>query len=64
VQDVPFRADEKRLTVKKLGKGFYPVECISDSPGAGRAGGLEGARVYGLSTIWIPRRSLFAARRW
>jgi KUP system potassium uptake protein len=69
VQDVPFVAPDKRLTVKKLGKGFYTVEVhfgffqTPDVPAA-----LEGARVYGLAldldatTFFIRRETLVPAR--
>ena len=69
VQDVPFVPPEKRLTVKKLGKGFYTVEVhygffqTPDVPAA-----LEGARAYGLSvdldatTFFIRRETLVPAR--
>jgi KUP system potassium uptake protein len=69
VQDVPFVPPEKRLTVKKLGKGFYAVEVhfgffqTPDVPAA-----LEGARAYGLSldldatTFFIRRETLVPAR--
>jgi KUP system potassium uptake protein len=60
---------EKRLTVNKLGKGFYTVEVhygffqTPDVPAA-----LEGARAYGLSldldatTFFIRRETLVPAR--
>jgi KUP system potassium uptake protein len=69
VQDVPFVSPEKRLTVNKLGKGFYTVEVhygffqTPDVPAA-----LEGARAYGLSldldatTFFIRRETLVPAR--
>ncbi|HXJ03287.1 MAG TPA: potassium transporter Kup [Micropepsaceae bacterium] len=69
VQDVPFVPPEKRLSVKKLGKGFYTVEVhfgffqTPDVPVA-----LEGARAYGLSvdldaaTFFIRRETLVPAR--
>jgi KUP system potassium uptake protein len=69
VQDVPFVPAEKRLTVKKLGKGFYTVEAhfgffqTPDVPAA-----LEGARAYGLAidvdttTFFVRRESLVPAR--
>ena len=48
VQDVPFVPYEKRLTVNKLGKGFYTVEVHYGffqtprrAPGAGRRAGLR-----------------------
>lgn len=69
VQDVPFVKPEKRLTVKKLGKGFYTVEIhygffqTPDVPAA-----LEAARPYGLvldldtTTFFIRRETLVPAR--
>jgi len=69
VQDVPFVPPEKRLTVNKLGKGFYTVEMhfgffqTPDVPGS-----LEGARAYGLAldldatTFFIRRETLVPAR--
>jgi KUP system potassium uptake protein len=69
VQDVPFIRPEKRLTVNKLGKGFYTVEIhfgffqTPDVPAA-----LEGARAYGLAldidvtTFFIRRETLVSAR--
>jgi KUP system potassium uptake protein len=69
VQDVPFVAPDKRLTVKKLGKGFYTVEVHfgffqkPDVPAA-----LEGARAHGLmfdldtTTFFIRRETLVPAR--
>jgi KUP system potassium uptake protein len=69
VQDVPFVSPEKRLTVNKLGKGFYTVEVhygffqTPDVPAA-----LEGSRAYGLSldidttTFFIRRETLVPAR--
>ena len=69
VQDVPFVPPEKRLTVNKLGKGFYTVEMhfgffqTPDVPAA-----LEGARAYGLAldldatTFFIRRETLVPAR--
>jgi KUP system potassium uptake protein len=69
VQDVPFVAPEKRLSVKKLGKGFYAVEIhygffqTPDVPAA-----LEAARPYGLAidvdttTFFIRRETLVPAR--
>jgi KUP system potassium uptake protein len=69
VQDVPFVPPEKRITVNKLGKGFYTVEVhfgffqTLDVPFA-----LEGARPYGLSidldttTFFIRRETLVPAR--
>ena len=69
VQDVPFVPYEKRLTVNKLGKGFYTVEVhygFFQSPDVPQA--LEGARAYGLSidvdttTFFIRRETLVPAR--
>jgi len=69
VQDVPFVPPDKRLSVKKLGKGFYAVEVhygffqAPDVPAA-----LEGARPYGLvldldaTTFFIRRETLVPAR--
>jgi KUP system potassium uptake protein len=69
VQDVPFVPVEKRLTVKKLGKGFYTVEVhfgffqTPDVPDA-----LEGARMFGLAidldatTFFVRRDTLVLAR--
>ena len=69
VQDVPFVPPEKRLTVNKLGKGFYTVEVhygffqTPDVPAA-----LESARAYGLAidldttTFFIRRETLVPAR--
>jgi KUP system potassium uptake protein len=69
VQDVPFVPHDKRLTVNKLGKGFYSVEVhygFFQSPDVPQA--LEGARAYGLSidvdstTFFIRRETLVPAR--
>ena len=69
VQDVPFVPPEKRLTIKKLGKGFYAAEVhygFFQSPDVPAA--LEGARAYGLSldldatTFFIRRETLVPAR--
>jgi KUP system potassium uptake protein len=69
VQDVPFVAPDRRLTVKKLGKGFYTLEVhfgffqTPDVPAA-----LEGSRAYGLAldldatTFFIRRETLVPAR--
>ena len=68
-QDVPFVSPEKRLTVNKLGKGFYTVEVhfgFFQSPDVPAA--LEGARAYGLAldldatTFFIRRETLVPAR--
>ena len=70
VQDVPFVPPEKRLTVNKLGKGFYTVAVnygffqTPDVPAA-----LEKARAYGLAidldttTFFIRRETLVLARK-
>jgi KUP system potassium uptake protein len=69
VQDVPFVPNERRLTVKKLGKGFYAVEVhfgFFQTPDVPRA--LEGARIYGLAidldstTFFVRRETLVPAR--
>jgi KUP system potassium uptake protein len=69
VQDVPFVTAEKRLTVNKLGKGFYTVEVhfgFFQTPDVPHA--LQGARAYGLSldldttTFFIRRETLVPAR--
>ena len=69
VQDVPFVPHDKRLTVNKLGKGFYTVEVhygFFQSPDVPQA--LEGARALGLSidvdstTFFIRRETLVPAR--
>ena len=69
VQDVPFVPAEKRITVNKLGKGFYTVEIhfgFFQNPDVPAA--LEGARAYGLSidldatTFFIRRETLVPAR--
>jgi KUP system potassium uptake protein len=69
VQDVPFVPPEKRITVNKLGKGFYAVEVhygFFQTPDVPLA--LEGARAYGLSidcdttTFFIRRETLVPAR--
>ena len=69
VQDVPFVPFEKRLTVNKLGKGFYTVEVhygFFQSPDVPQA--LESARSYGLAidvdttTFFIRRETLVPAR--
>ena len=70
VQDVPFVSPEKRLTIQKLGKGFYTAEVhygFFQSPDVPAA--LEGARAYGLSldldatTFFIRRETLVPARK-
>jgi KUP system potassium uptake protein len=69
VQDVPTVPPEKRLTVKKLGKGFYSVEVhfgFFQPPDVPEA--LEGARIYGLAidldttTFFVRRETLVLAR--
>ncbi len=69
VQDVPFISQEKRLTVNKLGKGFYTVEIhfgFFQTPNVPEA--LQGARAYGLAididttTFFIRRETLVPAR--
>jgi KUP system potassium uptake protein len=69
VQDIPFVPIEKRLTVKKLGKGFFAVEAhfgffqTPDVPDA-----LEGARAHGIAidldatTFFVRRETLVPAR--
>jgi len=69
VQDVPFVPPETRLTVTKLGKGFYTVEVhygffeTADVPAA-----LERSRVHGLpfdpdtATFFIRHETLVPAR--
>jgi KUP system potassium uptake protein len=69
VQDVPFVPAERRLTVKKLGKGFFSIEIhfgffqTPDVPDA-----LEGARSHGLvididtTTFFVRRETLVPAR--
>ena len=65
VQDMPFVPPDKRLTVKKLGKGFFSVEVhfgFFQTPDVPQA--LEGARAYGLAldldatTFFIRRETL------
>lgn len=69
VQDVPFVPPEKRLTVNKLGKGFYSVEVhfgFFQTPDVPQA--LQGARAHGLAidldntTFFIRRETLIPAR--
>jgi len=69
VQDVPFVPPEKRLTVHKLGKGFYTLEIhfgffqTPDVPAA-----LQDCRAHGLAldldstTFFIRRETLVPAR--
>jgi KUP system potassium uptake protein len=70
MQDVPFVPFDQRLTVDKLGKGFYTVEVhygFFQNPDVPRA--LEGARAYGLAfdidstTFFVRRETLVRARR-
>jgi KUP system potassium uptake protein len=69
VADVPFVPPEKRITVNKLGKGFYTVEVhfgFFQTPDVPKA--LELARAYGLvvdvetTTFFIRRETLVPAR--
>jgi KUP system potassium uptake protein len=69
VQDIPFVPQEKRLTVNKLGKGFYTVEIhfgFFQRPDVPEA--LQGARAHGLAidldttTFFIRRETLIPAR--
>lgn len=69
VQDIPFVPQERRLTVNKLGKGFYTVEIhfgFFQRPDVPEA--LEGARAHGLAidldttTFFIRRETLVPAR--
>jgi KUP system potassium uptake protein len=69
VQDVPFVSPDKRLSVNKLGKGFYAVEVhygFFQTPDVPQA--LEGARSYGLAididttTFFVRRETLVPAR--
>ncbi|HEX5281060.1 MAG TPA: potassium transporter Kup [Micropepsaceae bacterium] len=69
VQDVPFVPQQKRLTVHKLGKGFYTVEIhfgFFQTPTVPEA--LEAARAFGLAididttTFFIRRETLVPAR--
>jgi KUP system potassium uptake protein len=70
VRDVPFVPAEKRLTVEKLGKGFFSVEAhfgFFETPNVPRA--LDGARAFGLAidieetTFFVRRETLVPARR-
>jgi KUP system potassium uptake protein len=70
VQDIPFVPVEKRLTVEKLGKGFYTVEAhfgFFETPNVPRA--LQGARAHGLTldidatSFFVRRETLVLARR-
>ncbi len=69
VQDIPFVPPEKRLTVIKLGKGFYAVEVhfgFFQTPDVPQA--LQGARAHSLAidvdttTFFIRRETLIPAR--
>jgi KUP system potassium uptake protein len=69
VRDVPFVPLEDRLTVKKLGKGFYTVEVhygFFETPDVPAA--LERTRAYGLAldldntTFFIRHETLVPAR--
>jgi KUP system potassium uptake protein len=69
VQDLPFIKPEKRLTVEKLGKGFYTIEAhfgFLDTPNVPRA--LEHARAHGIAidldttTFFVRRETLVPAR--
>jgi KUP system potassium uptake protein len=69
VQDVPFVPADKRLSVNKLGKGFYTVEVhfgFFQTPDVPQA--LENARAHGLAidldntTFFIRRETLIPAR--
>ena len=69
VQDVPFVPHDKRVTVNKLGKGFFTVEAhfgFFQTPDVPRA--LEAARQFGLAidldttTFFIRRETLVPAR--
>ena len=70
VEDTPFAAPERRLTVHKLGKGFFTMEVhfgFFEDPDVPRA--LEQARAHGLAidvdttTFFIRRETLVRARR-
>jgi len=69
VQDIPFVPVEKRLTVKKLGKGFTTIEAhfgFFQTPDVPEA--LEEARAHGIAidldttTFFVRRESLVPAR--
>jgi KUP system potassium uptake protein len=69
VQDVPFVAREKRLTVRKLGKGFFTIEAhfgFFQTPDVPEA--LEKARAHGIAldldstTFFVRRETLIPAR--
>ena len=70
VTDEPFVPEEKRLTVKKLGKAFFSIEAhfgFFQSPDVPRA--LQNARAFGLAidlettTFFVRRETLVPARR-
>jgi KUP system potassium uptake protein len=70
VTDESFVPEERRLTVEKLGKGFYAVSAhfgFVQTPDVPRA--LEKARAYGLAvdlettTFFVRRETLVPARR-
>jgi len=69
VQDVPFVPAEKRLTLNKLGKGFFAVEIhfgFFQTPDVPQA--LESARAHGLvidldSTTFVMRRETLIPAR-
>jgi KUP system potassium uptake protein len=69
VQDIPFVPPEKRLTVNRLGKGFFTIAVhfgFFQTPDVAQA--LEGARAHGLAidldatTFFIRRETLIPAR--
>ena len=69
VQDIPFVPPEKRLTISRLGKGFFSVDVhfgFFQTPDVPKA--LEGARAHGLAidldttTFFIRRETLIPAR--
>jgi len=69
VRDIPFVRPEERLTVNKLGKGFYAVEVhfgFFQTPDVPQA--LQGARAHGVAidldstTFFIRRETLIPAR--
>lgn len=70
VTDEPFVPEEKRLTVKKLGKGFFTIEAhfgFFQTPDVPRA--LQSSRAFGLAidlettTFFVRRETLVPARR-
>ena len=69
VQDIPFVPPERRLTINRLGKGFFAAEIhfgFFQTPDVPKA--LEGARAHGLAidldttTFFIRRETLIPAR--